>query len=377
MHNGSGMKLTFVLGTRPEVIKLAPVILEAKKRGHKTTIALTGQHAQLALPLLKFFGLRPSLDLKVMSANQSLTALSGRLMEKLDSVAGRLEGDFLLTQGDTTSAFIASYWAFCRRQKVAHVEAGLRTYRLDSPFPEEGNRQLISRLATLHFAPTQAARAALLRENADRSRICVTGNTAIDALAFTLQRLKEPARIEKKETLDPAVLRWISGRKLALVTAHRRESFGKPFDNLCRGLLAFLDSAPDVCAVYPVHPNPNVRKTVSRRLGKHPRILLVQPLPYVAFVTLMSKSSLIFTDSGGVQEEAPTLRKPILVLRDTSERPEGIEKGFARLVGTDARKIHQEGLRALRKGCEGRGKNPYGDGHAAARILDALQAFKA
>ena len=370
------MRLTFVLGTRPEVIKLAPVILEAQKRRHHTKVILTGQHAQLAGPLLEFFGIKPTLDLNVMSANQSLTSLSARLLEKLDGHKDRLQADFLLTQGDTTSAFIASYWAFCNGIQVAHVEAGLRTHNIRNPFPEEANRQLIGRIADLHFAPTQAARSALRKENISKSRIHVVGNTGIDALFFSLEKIQAGEAVALKERLNPEVLKWAGERRIALVTAHRRESFGQPLQDLCHGLLKLVDAVDDLCIIYPVHPNPNVQKQVKKLLAKHPKILLIEPLPYVAFVTLMQKASIILTDSGGVQEEAPSLKKPILVLRETSERPEGIRKGFAKLVGTNPETIYREGLKALKKGCTGKGNNPYGDGQAAKKILQALERAK-
>ncbi len=368
-------KFTFIFGTRPEVIKLAPVILEAKRRGHRARVVLTGQHRHLALPLLKFFGIKPDLDLNVMSHDQTLAGLSWKLLESLEKHEKKLAGDFVITQGDTTSAFVSSYWAFCRGIPVAHVEAGLRTFQLRNPFPEEGNRQLIGRLADLHFAPTERAVAALKKENVPASRIHRVGNTSIDALLFTLDRLRSGAKIDESELVPSRIRREISGRRLVLVTAHRRESFGQPFHDMCQGILKLVAASPDLVVVYPVHPNPHVRKVVNRALAHHPQILLVDPLPYVAFVSLMREADLILTDSGGVQEEVPSLRKPILVMRETSERPEGIKLGFTKLVGTNPGKIVREGLAALQHGCRGKGANPYGDGKSAQRIVHAMEKF--
>lgn len=367
------MRITFVLGTRPEVIKLAPLILEARRRGHRAKVIFTGQHATMALPLLRFFGCMPNLNLDVMCPDQTLTGLSSRMLSRMDEQAGRLKGDFLVVQGDTTSAFVAAYWGFCRGIPVAHVEAGLRTYQLRNPFPEEANRQLIGRLATLHFAPTVNARNALIGEKVDPASVFVTGNTAIDALLYTLARVSKQASRRADGTLDRSVSDWISDRPMILVTAHRRESFGGPLLGICRGIVGLLEKKPDACVVFPVHPNPNVRKMVYRRLGNHPRILLLPPQPYLAFVQLMNVASLILTDSGGIQEEAPSLRKPILVMRDTTERPEGVREGFARLVGTDADRIVKEGILAFQKRNLKRGRNPYGDGKASARILKIME----
>jgi UDP-N-acetylglucosamine 2-epimerase len=366
------MRLSFVFGTRPEVIKLAPVILEARRRGIETRVVLSGQHRHLALPLLRFFGIEPDLDLDVMVPNQTLTELSARVLGALDRHKADIEGDFVVVQGDTTTACMAAYWAFCHRIRVAHVEAGLRTHDLSAPFPEEANRQLIGRIAHLHFAPTPDAARSLKRENVAPRGVHVVGNTAIDALGLVLARLKR-GEVSAEHRLDAKIRRFIEGARPVLVTAHRRESFGGGFERLCRGIREVADRNADVRVVYPVHPNPNVRTPVERELGGHPRILLCDPVPYVQFVELMRLSDVLLTDSGGVQEEAPSLRKPILVMRDTTERPEGVRAGFARLVGTDPRKIRLGVERALRRGCEGRGKNPYGDGKSARRIVKALK----
>jgi UDP-N-acetylglucosamine 2-epimerase (non-hydrolysing) len=366
------MKVSVVLGTRPEVIKLAPVIQAAKQRGHEVQVILTGQHRHMALPLLEFFGISPDKNLDVMTMNQSLTTLSERVLHTLNEMGEQAKSDVLLVQGDTTSAFVAGYWAFCHRIPVAHVEAGLRTYDLNAPFPEEANRQLIGRIARFHFAPTAQAKTALKKENVNAKNIFVVGNTAIDALNYTLKRTKD-LNIPDVERLKPEILDFVGDNQLVLVTAHRRESFGGGFEGICKGIRAVADARKDVRIIYPVHPNPNVRDPVNKLLGDHPQIMLVDPLPYFGFILLMQKASVLLTDSGGIQEEGPTLRKPILVMRDTTERPEGVRKGFSKLVGTNPKKIEKETLLALKKGCSGKGPNPYGDGKSAFRIIKTLE----
>ncbi|OFZ81476.1 MAG: UDP-N-acetylglucosamine 2-epimerase [Bdellovibrionales bacterium RIFOXYD1_FULL_53_11] len=377
------MVLSVVLGTRPEVIKLAPVILEARRRGHQVRVVLTGQHRHMAMPMLGFFGIEPDVDLDVMQPDQTLTGLSARVLEKMDAMKDRVSGDVIAVQGDTTSAFVASYWGCCNRIPVAHVEAGLRTYDLASPFPEEANRQLIGRLARWHFAPTRGAGRALIKENVPKDRIHVVGNTGIDALKIVLARLKDAAcmrSLPPEERLDPAIMDFVGGHRLVLVTAHRRESFGKGFEGICKGLRDIADARDgsgggrEVRIVYPVHPNPNVRSIVESQLAGHPRIMLVVPMQYVAFVALMDRADVLLTDSGGIQEEGPTLKKPVLVMREKTERPEGVKAGYVKLVGTDPGKILRETLLALRHGCRGRGPNPYGDGRAAARIMRKVSA---
>ena len=372
------MKITVVLGTRPEVIKLAPVILEGRKRGHEVNVVLTGQHRDLAKPLLKFFGIEPNVDLDVMEPNQTLTGLSARVLMKLDEHQDRVTGDCLLVQGDTTSAAMAGYWSFLKKIPLGHVEAGLRTGDLQNPFPEEANRQLIGRIADFHFAPTAGSRKALLAEKTSPKKVSVTGNTAIDALFLTLDKIAKGAVDPQSEDgrFLADVENWIGPKKLILVTAHRRENIGAPLEGICKGILDLVNDSDENYALLPVHPNPNVRETILARLGGHPRIRLEKPLNYVSFVSLMARSSLLLTDSGGVQEEGPSLRKPILVLRKTSERPEGIRKGLAKLVGSDPKRILKEGRLALRKKQKqltSRGPNPYGDGKAAARILKILE----
>ena len=367
------MKLAVVLGTRPEVIKLAPVILEAKKKGHTVQVIFTGQHQHLALPLLDFFGIKYDLNLEVMTPNQTLTELSQRLLTRLDQEKSSILGaDFILVQGDTTSAFVAGYWGFLNKIKVVHVEAGLRTYDLHAPFPEEANRQLIGRIASQHFAPTRAAAEALRKENVAAKQIHTVGNTGIDALLFAVKKIKQD-QIPVAERVDSSILNYIEGHKLVLVTAHRRENFGTGFRTMCEGIRALADSSPDVRVVYPVHPNPQVREPVEKYLSRHERIMLCNPLPYVGFIQLMSKAAVLLTDSGGIQEEGPTLRKPIIVMRESTERPEGVKAGFAKLVGTDSKKILKETVKALKTGCRVKKKNPYGDGKTSARIISILK----
>ncbi len=368
------MRFAIVMGTRPEVIKLAPVVLEARKRGHQTSVILTGQHRDMALPLLKFFGITPDVVLDVMVPNQTLTGLTQRLLGAFDQEKKQLSADCILVQGDTTSAFAAAYWGFCQRIPVAHVEAGLRTYDLGAPFPEEANRQLIGRIANIHFPPTPFARKALLKEGISPKSLFEVGNTAIDALKLTLDQLKKEKQ-PRAEYLDPAILEFVGDHPMVLVTAHRRESFGEGFESLCQGIFSTVEASKNLRVVFPVHPNPNVSGPVRRLLGGHSRILLCDPVPYVGFVSLLQRADVILTDSGGVQEEGPTLRKPILVMRTRTERPEGVKAGFAKLVGTDARKIKRETLAALKKGCSGRGKNPYGDGKASSRIIASLERY--
>ena len=371
------LKLAIVLGTRPEVIKLAPVVHEAKKRGHDVKVVFSGQHREMGKALMKSFGIKSDFDLDVMSPGQTLSSLSTKVLQELDRNEDALkDADYLLVQGDTTTAFVAAYWAFCKRIPIAHVEAGLRTYDLDAPFPEEGNRQLIGRIANLHFAPTDQAEKALLREKVPQERVHSVGNTGIDALQFVLKILKDPKarqQIAEQERVPEAIERFMGDKEVVLITAHRRESFGEGLEGICQGILRLAAEHSDLRFVYPVHPNPKVQETVKSLLGKQENILLCEPLPYVAFVALMNRSKILLTDSGGVQEEAPSLRKPILVLRETTERPEGVKLGFASLVGFRPEKIFKEANRALKQGCRGKGKNPYGDGKASTRIIRALE----
>ncbi len=366
------LKISIILGTRPEVIKLAPVVHAARTFGHRVKLITTGQHRELTYPLLKFFDLQPDLDLDVMTADQSLTGLSERILRGLNQHSETLkDSDYIFVQGDTVTACLGAYWGFYSRIPVAHVEAGLRTYDLGAPFPEEGNRQLIGRISRFHFAPTLQAAMALEKEGVDPSSIYKVGNTSIDALNWAMVKLGERSLSELSE-VPRSVAEFASQGRFILLTAHRRESFGPGFEGICEGVLGLLKSQSDIRVIYPVHPNPQVRDRVRKRLGGHERILLCDPLAYVGFLALLRAAEVVLTDSGGVQEEAPTLRKPILVLREKTERPEGVEAGFSQLVGTHPGTIIKATQAALKNGLSTKASNPYGDGQASTRMMKIL-----
>lgn len=358
------MKLTVLFGTRPETIKCAPLIAEGKRRGHEVKIAFTGQHREMALPLLDFFGLKPDVDLALMRPGQTLSSLSALMLAELENDPSLKDTDAVLVQGDTTSAFIGAYWAFLNRIPVIHLEAGLRTFDLSAPFPEEGNRQLIGRMAAMHFAPTEAAATCLRNEGVDMKTVHTIGNTGIDALQ---------AVIGNKPSLPSDVERFVGDKQMVLITGHRRENFGEGFQNICSAIKQMALDLPEVRFVYPVHMNPAVQKVVLPTLGNTANILLTAPADYLPFVALQARAAVILTDSGGIQEEAPTFRKPVLVMRESTERPEGVAAGFAKLVGTDTEAIRLGVYTALKEGCQGRGGNPYGDGKASARAWDLLE----
>ncbi len=362
-----------IVGTRPEAIKLAPVIMQLEQRPDQfvSKVCATAQHRQMLDQALAPFAIKPDYDLNIMVPGQSLAQVTSSAIEGLDRVIVEEDPDVVLVQGDTTTAFCGALAAYYHQVKVGHVEAGLRTGNKYAPFPEELNRCLISRLADYQFAPTEHASAALLSEGVSASAIFVTGNTGIDALLWVSARVRE-VRPQLPDELPQA----IAGRQLVLVTGHRRESFGVGFENICRAIREIADAFPDVVFVYPVHLNPNVREPVSRILGGHERIHLIEPLAYEPFVWLMDHAAIILTDSGGVQEEAPSLGKPVLVMRETTERPEGITAGNARLVGIQEERIVTELAQLLRdpkqRAAMAQARNPYGDGQASARILDIL-----
>ncbi|MBC6983722.1 non-hydrolyzing UDP-N-acetylglucosamine 2-epimerase [Caulobacter sp. 17J80-11] len=364
------MKVVVVVGTRPEAIKMAPVI-EALREAPDVQARLwsTGQHRRMLDQVLELFGLTVDRDLEVMQPDQTLNGLFARVVERVDAALAEERPDFLLVHGDTTSAAAAATAAFHRRVPIGHVEAGLRSGRLDQPWPEEFNRRLVDVVAEQLYAPTELARDNLLAENLGPRTILVTGNTVVDALLATIGRIEASpetrARLnERFGFLNPA-------RKLVLVTGHRRESFGEGFRNICRALAVIADRA-DVEILYPVHLNPNVQAPVREALSDRPNVHLVEPADYQAFVYLMARADLILTDSGGVQEEAPSLGKPVLVMREVTERPEAVEAGVARLVGSDPAAIVAAVEAALDEGRRRAAANPYGDGQAARRIVGAV-----
>lgn len=373
------MKTLTVFGTRPEAIKLAPVLTELQKFSEiASRVCVTAQHREMLDQVLKIFEITPDYDLNLMRPNQSLYRLTADALVALKSVIQKEKPDLVITQGDTTTAFIASLAAFYAQIKIARVEAGLRTHNKYSPFPEEINRLLADQLADLHFAPTERAKQNLLREGISPATIFVTGNTVIDALQQIWARVRSLDFAQKfsvpKEIFAPIER---GEKKLLLVTGHRRESFGPEFENICLGLKKIAQRYPDVILIYPVHLNPNVRAPVQKILSQTERVFLIEPLDYERFVWLMGRAFLILTDSGGIQEEAPALGKPVLVMRKVTERPEAIEAGTAQLVGTDAKAIFQAAQRLLedRDAYEkmARAVNPFGDGHAAERIVNILR----
>lgn len=380
-------RIFFVIGTRPEAVKLAPLVraCRALPDEFETIVCLSGQHRELVTPLVEFFDLRPACDLQVMSANQTLAELASRCLRKVDDALAQYEPDFVIVQGDTTTAVAAAEAAFYRRLRIVHVEAGLRSGDLGAPFPEEFNRRVVSLVATLHCAPTERAAAALRQEGVPAEQIRVTGNTVIDALLWTASRqrvaessstgLRGGGRPLNGDSLAPATAPYEvkAGEHVVLVTAHRRESLGEGLTGICAAVRRLAGAFTDCRFIWPVHANPKVRTPVEKALSGLSNVQLIPPLDYPDFVRLLDLSTLVLTDSGGVQEETPSLGKPVLVLRDTTERPEGIEAGCAELVGTNparivARATHY--LEAARRGVRPPPViNPYGDGHAAERIV--------
>ena len=375
-------KVSVIFGTRPEAIKLAPVITELNSLPDvQPHVCVTGQHRELIDPILQSFNITPDVDLNLMTPGQTLAALTARAIESVDTYLASFRPDLVIVQGDTTSVLAAALASFYRRIPIAHVEAGLRTYNMHSPWPEEANRTMTSRIADIHFAPTAQNRENLLREAIPSDRIHVTGNTVIDALLFTVSRLdKFPVPIP---CLGNLFFEGAPVRRLVLVTSHRRENYGEGFTNICKSVATLAARFPDVAFVYPVHLNPNVQNVVNAHLGSlresHRNIYLIPPLDYIPFVALMRSAELILTDSGGVQEEAPSLGKPVLVLRDTTERSEAVSAGTVKVVGTDSEAIVRETTSLLsdpslrRKMAQA--VNPYGDGQAAKRIVSICRTF--
>lgn len=365
-------KVAIIVGTRPEAIKMAPIAIAVKKNPKtEPLLVLTAQHRSMCDDVLDVFSLKPDYDLDIMKPNQSLFEVTARLARKLEGILASERPDIVLVQGDTTSTFMGSLCAYYLKIPVGHVEAGLRTYRKYSPFPEEINRKLTTAIADLHFAPTAVARDALLAEGVPRKRVFVVGNPVIDALLYVARR-DYPFRNPTLAGIDFERTRVIA------VTAHRRESWGKPFANMMRALKEIGKAYGDVLIVFPVHPNPNVRKPVERMLGKARGVVLVDPLDYREFVKLLRCCHLVITDSGGIQEEAPSLKKPVLLMREVTERPEAVEAGAVKVVGTATDRIVKacrdllDSDRAYSKMIVR--KNPYGDGTASQRIIDVILA---
>lgn len=379
MTQGHG-RVLFIFGTRPEAIKLAPVILHAKARGEdfQVRVCVTAQHRRMLDQVLEIFGIVPDIDLNLMQPNQDLHSLTANLVSGLGPVVRSERPDWVLVQGDTTTVWTAALAAFYEDVRVGHVEAGLRTFDKRQPFPEEINRRLCSQLADLHFAPTALARRNLLAEGVPDGHIVLTGNTVIDALLWVLRRIETDPPAEVTE-IQSWTQRNIADERMVVITGHRRESFGEGFENICNAIAELAGRFGDVHWVYPVHMNPNVQEPVRRILSGRRNVHLIEPLSYASFAWLMQRSALILTDSGGIQEEAPSLGKRVLVMRNTTERPEGIEAGCTQLVGNG-----REGIVAAVSACLSEGgqeldiksRNPYGDGQSSRRIADAMLRFE-
>ena len=391
-----------VFGTRPEAIKMAPLVKEFQKHPEtfNTIVCVTGQHRQMLDQVLHLFGIVPEYDLNIMKQGQDLYDVTARVLTGMRDVLKEAQPDVVLVHGDTTTSTAAALAAFYQQIPVGHVEAGLRTHNIYSPWPEEMNRQITGRIATYNFAPTPLSRANLLREAVAEDSITVTGNTVIDALYWVVNKIKEDKALndELKTLLAQAgydVTRLDGGKKLVLITGHRRENFGDGFISMCTAIKDLSEKYPDVDFVYPMHLNPNVRKPIAEVFGKHVinpapvlgevspategsgNMFFIEPLEYLSFVYLMEKSNIVLTDSGGIQEEAPGLGKPVLVMRDTTERPEALEAGTVKLVGTDYNKIANEVSLLLEDAAYydkmSKAVNPYGDGLACGRIVDRLK----
>ena len=376
-----------VFGTRPEAIKMAPLVKEFQKHPEdfETVVCVTGQHREMLDQVLHIFDIRPDYDLNIMKQGQDLYDVTARVLTGMRDVLKEVSPDIVLVHGDTTTSTAAALAAFYQQIPVGHVEAGLRTYNIYSPWPEEMNRQITGRIATYHFAPTQLSKSNLLKENVSEDKITVTGNTVIDALYWVVNKIKSDKKldaeleaIQKDAGYD--VNRLADGRKLVLITGHRRENFGDGFINMCTAIKDLTQKYPDVDFVYPMHLNPNVRKPIHEVFGEDlsnlGNMFFIEPLEYLSFVYLMEKSDIVLTDSGGIQEEAPGLGKPVLVMRDTTERPEALDAGTVKLVGTDYDKIVDSVSELLddKKAYEKMSKavNPYGDGKACGRIVGRL-----
>ena len=360
-------KLMLVFGTRPEAIKMCPLVNELKKRQSiETIVCVTGQHRQMLDQVLEAFSVVPDYDLSIMKDKQTLFDVTVNILERIKTVLEEVKPDVVLVHGDTSTTFVTALACFYLQIPVGHVEAGLRTYNIYSPYPEEFNRQAVSIISQYNFAPTELSKQNLLKEGKDPKSIYVTGNTAIDALKTTV----------RADYTHPE-LDWADGSRLIMITAHRRENLGEPMRHMFKAIRRVMDEHPDVKAIYPIHMNPVVREIAQEYLGDDDRIHIIEPLDVLDFHNFLSRSYLILTDSGGIQEEAPSLGKPVLVMRDTTERPEGIAAGTLKLVGTEEETIYKEFSRLLsdKAECDAMSKacNPYGDGHACKRIADILE----
>ncbi len=370
-----------VFGTRPEAIKMVPLALKLEESDQiESAVCVTAQHREMLDQVLNLFGVTPEYDLDIMKQGQDLFDVTSRVLMGMRDVLRDFKPDVVLVHGDTTTTFAVSMAAFYEQIKIGHVEAGLRTWNLQSPWPEEGNRQLTDVLADYYFAPTETSADNLRQENRDEKKIHITGNTVIDALIAVVDRIESSEELRK--TLDTRIsdagYTFDADKRMILVTGHRRENFGEGFLNMFKGIRDIARANPDVDVVYPVHLNPNVRKPVNEILAEENNVFLIEPLDYEPFVYLMSKSYIIMTDSGGIQEEAPSLGKPVLVMRDTTERPEAVEAGTVKLVGTDYHVIVKEAQELLDDSVKyekmSKAHNPYGDGMACEKIIEVLNA---
>ena len=370
------IKVLIIFGTRPEAIKLAPVIQELAKHSAyvDTKVCITAQHREMLDQVMALFQIRPDYDLDIMEENQSLSHITAATLKGVENVLSQFKPDWIFVQGDTTAAMVGALVGFYHRMKVGHVEAGLRTWNKYHPYPEEVNRNIISILADFHFAPTNHAKENLLREGCTAESILVTGNTVIDAVQWAANL---PVNQKLKSFLDDLKLTNGDGRSVVLVTAHRRENFGDPLIQICRAIRRIAEeNSGKIRFIYPVHLNPNVQEPVRAILSSVPNVTLLPPVDYLQLIQLMKLSHFVLTDSGGIQEEAPGLGKPVLLLRELTERPEAVEAGTVKIIGTDEQKVHDEIRRLLEDETEynrmARAVNPYGDGHASERIVQAL-----
>ncbi len=359
-------KIMVVFGTRPEAIKMSPLVNELKSRGNvETIVCVTGQHRQMLDQVLDIFEIKPDYDLSIMKDKQNLFDVTITILERIQSVLNEVKPDLVLVHGDTSTSFVTALACYYLQIDVGHVEAGLRTNNIYSPFPEEFNRQAVGLLAKYHFAPTEAAKQNLINEGKTADRIYVTGNTAIDALNTTV-----------KEEFSHSELEWASDSRLIMITAHRRENLGEPMRNMFRAISRIIAEHQDIKVIYPIHYNPAVREIANQIFGENERIHIIEPLDVIDFHNFLARSYLILTDSGGIQEEAPSLGKPVLVMRDTTERPEGVEAGTLKLVGTEEDVIYQAFDQLLTDHQEyekmSQASNPYGDGKASVRIADVI-----